>query len=220
MKFHPILFSTEMVKAILEGRKTMTRRVVKPQPDPESDGIDYMPCAPSLEWEQYYNEIWKPWKWDTAEGESISSFCPYGEVGDVLWVRESFTQRNGSVGFSKYVYKAGTIDKKIKFKPSIHMPKAACRIFLEIISIRVERLQEINHHAAIFEGVEYRHIKDQGLGYKVYGCGTNDQQTASPVFSFKTLWQTINGEESWQSNPWVWVIGFRRINKPSTFLTK
>lgn len=114
MKHIPILFSTPMVQAILDGRKIMTRRIVKPQPDPEGDGIDYMPLAPSLYWEEYYNEEWKPFHWETSEGESIASFCPYGQPGDVLYVRETHFR------YGKWV-KNGTTKtgkQKWKFKPA------------------------------------------------------------------------------------------------------
>lgn len=201
MKFHPILFSTEMVKAILEGRKTQTRRVIKSKSllaclnNPAEKGFD-----------------------------GIESLCTYGKVGDVLWLRESFRydviqDRNG-VFNDVYCYKTDFPDehpKILSWKPSIHMPKTACRIFLQIKSIRVERLQDISEKDAIAEGVQFRKVIDQGLGYKVYGV-TFDQQTSSPAFSFQTLWKYINGFDSWDANPFVWVIEFQRIERPNNFL--
>lgn len=242
MKHIPILFSTPMVQAILDGRKTMTRRIVKPQPDPESDGIEYIPVAPSLDWEQHYNEIWKPFHWETSEGESISSFCPYGQPGDVLWVRESFISGcEMEDGYFKHDEHGNTITKtwykadgdlnqwytgdsdfpveNIPWKPSIHMPKSACRIFLEVASVRVERLQDISIDDAVKEGIEpithppYNDVKKWGWRFKDY-IGNS---VCLPVASFQTLWQSINGPASWDANPWVWVVEFKRIDKPENF---
>ena len=95
------------------------------------------------------------------------------------------------------------------------MPKSACRIFLKVKSVRVERLQDISREDAIAEGIEYKRFENQGLGYKVYGCGTESQMTAHPTVSFQSLWQSINGEQSWNDNPWVWVIEFERYTPTS-----
>jgi hypothetical protein len=214
-KFHPILFSTPMVQAILEGRKIMTRRIVKPQPN--ENGVDYMKNAP-LGWESYYKEIWKPWKWETEEGESISK-QPY-TIGQILWVRETWVDNKGELPTDLgFVYKAelGTKELQyskelgVKWKPSIFMPKAACRIFLEITNVKVERLQDISEEDAKAEGVELL----PNNRYKYYLSNYFDCVTA--VYSFKTLWQKINGRESWESNPFVWVVSFKKITKPQNF---
>lgn len=161
----PILFSTDMVQAILDGRKTMTRLAIKPQPDQEGS-VSFM-ANPPLDWQGE----WYPWKWETSEGESISKHCPYGQPGDILWVRESWNmgtkkelapddqwmQRNDGIpkGEWVWVYRAGTVrnnhpehpewGKKL-WKPSIHMPKSACRIWLwsygDIEPITREELRE------------------------------------------------------------------------------
>ncbi|MDO8997221.1 MAG: hypothetical protein Q7U77_11390 [Sediminibacterium sp.] len=188
MKYIPILFSTAMVQAIIEGRKSMTRRVVKPQPS--ETGVSAF-----------------------NDGEHPQMKCPYGQVGDILWVRESFisgyecdegsfnTDEDGEyIPVLKYKADRESFDwydgnsdfpcEKIPWKPSIHMPKSACRIFLKITNVRVERLQDISEEDAIAEGIA----------------------------SFKSLWQSINGEKSWDDNPWVWVIEFERIEKPENFI--
>lgn len=204
----PILFSTEMVRAILEGRKTQTRRLVKPQPN--ENGVSYMKNAP-LDWESIYREQWTPWKWETEEGETMSKNCPYGEIGDFLWVRETYAIAGNTTKW--YIYKAdlsyGHIEEK--WKPSIFMPREACRIEVRITDIRVERLQSISEEDARREGVlnnlsvEY----NQWLNYEkgIY-------QLPSAVESFKSLWSEINGVKSWDENPFVWVIRFEVARSP------
>lgn len=190
----PILFSTLMVHAILEGRKTQTRRTVKyPAKDgehgwhPVNAGMEYRP------------------------GGSSRPSCPYGRRDHILWIRESWnTPVLFDGGEPEYVYKAdGDIQKYAsgKWKPSIHMPKAACRIFLQIKSVRVERLQDISEEEAIAEGIKF----DSDSGYYFVGDIIMEQ---SAVDAFKKLWIHINGEESWNSNPWVWVVEFKKISKP------
>lgn len=260
MKIIPILFSTEMVKAILEDRKTQTRRIMKPQPN--DNGASYMANAP-LDWEQVYKEEWKPWKFETDEGESFSKFCPYGEPGDVLWVREnwkiigwSFDDGDMLIEYADGVKewvpfhdpaedsqwiinkidlleKKGIIvcepdeddeksiykftDKKHPFYPSIHMPKEVCRLFLKVKNIRVERLHYITEEDAIAEGVEILERHKEFTLYKAYsGPAINGGFTQAKI-AFENLWSTIYGEESWNINPWVWVIEFERTEKPHNF---
>jgi len=205
MKEHPILFSGEMVKAILEGRKTQTRRIVKPQPD--ENGITFMKNSPVLDWDQIYKEEWKPFQYDTWEGESKSVFCPYGKAGDQLWVRETF----GKDFFGKIYYKADDlfvpVGAKAKWKPSIFMPRNASRIQLEIVNIRVERLDNISEEDAKAEGIEGIDGK-----YLDYSNTKSKQYCLSAFSSYEELWIKINGKESWEKNPWVWKIEFKRIN--------
>lgn len=199
MKQTPILFSTPMVQAILEGRKTMTRRVINPQPDDISDYGDRI--------------VWTP---DVIK-------CPYGEVGDRIWVRETFL----CYSKDKYEYKANfpkDTFSKAKWKPSIFMPKNACRIWLDVTNIRVERLQYISEADARAEGIDdftghlgiaptYRnymhHPKKSEAAQRAWEVCADDA-----IHSFKTLWQSINGKESWDANPWVWVVEFKKIEKP------
>ncbi len=208
MKQRPILFSTPMVQAILEGRKTMTRRAIKDQTEHVAqilmkDGIavTYVRGAGAQLWED-------------------SAFkCPYGRVGDVLWVRETF-QLSTPYGPEEYYYGYKTHDNPTikaserydyespyKWKPSIFMPKDAARIWLRITNVRVERVENISISDCIKEGIEKRHV-----GWKNYS-GSPDW-FSQPRDSFKSLWESINGEDSWKSNPWVWVVEFERIEKP------
>jgi hypothetical protein len=193
MKQTPILFSTEMVQAILEGRKTQTRRVVKKITLDKSMDL-------------------------------ILKQCPYGQPGDILWVRETF----GSGVSGKVYYKAdkGLVDQLvIHWKPSIHMPYEACRLFLRIKSVRMERLHDISYDDAIAEGIEVLTCPNADAGD--YNCYPRNYMTDNaksdgwPYFkdeeytkSFASLWQSINGTESWDANPWVWVVEFERIEKP------
>lgn len=215
MNTKPILFSTEMVQAILEGRKTQTRRtkglkVVNDNPD------SYLFNSFSID---NKNATFK-----RLEGMWQGVDVPY-KTGDVLWVRETFfrTKYHEHAPLfknkGKYVYKA--TDDFIgchKWKPSIHMPKEACRLFLKVTNVRVERLKEISENDAIAEGVDkkgelyydyYSEIPQVGRDfyYKI--------ETAK--ISFMGLWCKINGVDSWRSNPWVWVIEFERIEKPENF---
>lgn len=204
----PILFSTPMVKSILSGSKTQTRRVVKPQPEPpraiynEKDAIAIMGKK-----EEGTGQLLR-FNWATnisgreiTDGSIFTHRCPYGEVGHVLWVRETWAKKNDRI-----YYKADCVQspKYETWKPSIFMPKAACRIYLKITNVRVERLQDISEEDAIAEGAHpiIYHTKEvlEGL-----------QKERNYQEGFKSLWQSINGEESWNQNIWVWVIEFERI---------
>lgn len=191
-KFRPILFSTPMVQAILEGRKTQTRRIIK-------DNL-LQTCTDE------YNEL---------EFLIITSICPH-KVGDVLWARETFVQQG--LDSNNFVYKANHPEKDLSYrplggwKPSIFMPKEACRIFLKIKSIRVERLFKISEGDAIAEGVE---LYDTNL-YKDYLDERNSFSHAR--ISFDSLWVSINGIDSWNKNPFVWVYEFEKIEKPLDFI--
>lgn len=184
-KFHPILFSTPMVQAIREGRKTMTRRTAK--------GVKY-----------------------------TVNQCPYGKVGDVLWVRETSTQESitDEAPF-KTIYKADVGENypmgSNKWKPSIFMPKSACRIFLEITDIKIERLQDISEEDAKAEGVETKKGSWGTVHFIDYTSNVRGSGFDWAKQSFKTLWQKINGSESWEENPFVWVIKFKQIDKPENF---
>jgi hypothetical protein len=234
VKHRPILFSGDMVRAILEGRKTQTRRVIgleKVNENPaEFDYAGEMAANTRAQLEH------------TFAGESYNVFtkCPYGKPGDVLWVRESFRQYKYIDELGEFTdqtiteYKADNpedvcmvdgdgfqmwnkdgSEKYVPFKPSIHMPKAACRLFLKIKSVRVERLQDISEADAVAEGVEKNNPKSNPF-YKDYSRPeTNDFVYA--VNSFRTLWFKINGGASWDANPWVWVVEFERIDKPENF---
>lgn len=205
MNEHPILFSTPMVQAILDGRKTMTRRICKHQTWSYSELHDVN-----------VNAI-------TRKTDKTVS-CPYGEIGDVLWVREGYS----IAGFDNtqlcFCYKAdeGTMwsemgdnfPERIRFfksKPSIHMPKAAARIWLRVEEITVERLQDISKFDAIAEGIKHRLNPEDPTKAEFYHY-TKDKWGPSPKHSFQTLFQKINGEDSWDANPWVWVVKFKVLS--------
>lgn len=216
MKFTPILFSTEMVQAILAGRKTQTRRILKVK--------GCKPFIPDSSW-----DIESILEWN-------KNYHPYGQVGDVLWVRETFCEPILFDGNEKdFYYKADSPDsctiefKHIhgsKWRPGIHMPKYACRLFLKIKSIRVERVNEISKKDAVLEGIRY---DSQFKKYNCYLCGKpngfhigatnicNDGFYSNPIDSFASLWSSINSQTSWQIGIWVWVIEFERIEKPENF---
>lgn len=203
MKERPILFSGAMIRSILAGQKTQTRRVIKPS---------QTPCMSIEE-----NDAGKPWSWreDCNKGGDIWYPCPYGQPGDRLWVRESWRTDSTLDAKPPSSFKAWPIryvaDGKIikhgsffgntdgKTRPGIHMPRWASRILLEIVSVRVERLQSISEADAEAEGIDFlRHVQD-----------ADETLTARDLY--ECLWDSINGEGSWAANPWVWVVEFKRI---------
>ncbi len=195
MKELPVLMSTEMVRAILDGRKTMTRRVIKPKP--ENILTRY-----SLLGDHF-------WKDDNLNLDEIPwgnyKPCPYGQVGDRLWVRETFALDNrlSSLVWYKASHNCNgaCIGVTHKWKPSIFMPRWASRITLEVIGVRVERLQEITEEDAQREGVDWYSIEN-----KIEGIGRCQQ-------AFRKLWDSINAQRgySWKSNPFCWVISFKKL---------
>jgi hypothetical protein len=201
MKERPILFSAPMVRAILSGTKTMTRRIVKPQPRQEpitngsADGTYTMwpnddAC---LEWADV---IADPIYYAQA------GFCSYGAPGDRLWVRETWQESDRGVHF-----RADTDIMPGTWRPSIFMPRWASRITLEIADVRVERVQDISEEDAQAEGVQVT------PGHLSRPIGSKEQPTPySHRQAFAALWDTINGKRApWDSNPWVWVVSFCRI---------
>lgn len=204
MKERPVIFNGEMVRAILDGRKTQTRRALNWKRQP------YTEMA-----ERDDGSLW-PWAEDGERGGDIWFSCPFGEVGDRLWVRETFMDLTGTgieatTGkFEGFAYRADTpvgsygdeVRKEygLKWTPSLHMPRKACRILLEITAVRVERLNDISHDDAKAEGCCY------GRG------GGIPDFAVTPADHFPTLWASIYGEESWRANPWVWVIEFKQVS--------
>ena len=181
MKERPILFSAPMVRALLAGTKTQTRRIVK---------------ARDLEWMDVHQGLREP---DNAER------CPYGQPGgDRLYVRETWAAPHAYdhlpprlIPQDARIHYAATEDRGgLLWRPSIHMPRWASRITLEVTGVRVERLQDISEADAIAEGV-----------YTDPACPAYD--------AYAQLWDEINGLGSWEANPWVWVVGFHRINGAS-----
>lgn len=221
MRERPILFSGAMVRAILEGRKTMTRRVVKPVPS-DVWGHGVITNTRSTKFGKFCVHM---------RGEfcgDVHVECPYGTPGDRLWVRETFWHREvfhadylmdyrycateptapGSTDAADY----HTLEGYWRKIPSIFMPRDASRITLEVTGVRVERLLEISEQDAIAEGVErVRYaIEPHDAGFRDY---LGDVVLRSARHSFETLWVHINGRESWEANPWVWVVEFRKVEK-------
>ena len=184
MKERPILFSGAMVRAILEGRKTQTRRVMNPQPTPHfTADVDY----------------WTSGKHSGELGRSPNS-SPYGKPGDRLWVRETFMPMPHLN--AKAFYRASDpLVHGQPWKPSIFMPRALSRITLEVVGVRLERLQEVSREDAIAEGID---------------CdgGDDEHRNRNSVENYAVLWDSINGKRpgcAWANNPWVWVVEFKRI---------
>lgn len=279
MKARPILFSGPMVQALLADRKTQTRRIVKPQPQPNG-GKGLSPVEP-------YHTPQGKWTWvlaATGHGDGTSgSYCPYGQPGDLLWVRETFSIVRESTSYetggdycafewerefgdpqpylggnlrggikSAVYYPADGEDacpsemfpciglkgnvlreKEIRWQASIHMPRWASRLTLELTEVRVERLQDISEEDAIAEGCfftdygrrcyhhgnngyentalcpapdEY-HPRNPGWMWKESTSHQHCMNTARGAFG--NLWNTINGPDSWTANPWVWALSFR-----------
>ncbi len=193
MKELPIRFSGPMVKAILDGSKTQTRRVVKQ----DRDGL--LDCKPTPAWDAFWQCV----------------ACPYGKPGDRLWVRETFgiDDEDGTVLYFADPDTAQNAehariceDRYPRRRPSIHMPRWASRILLEITDVRVERVQDISEADAQAEGIEY---SERFEGYCI-GMAEH-YHSHDPRLSYASLWESINGPDSWAANPWVWVVEFRRI---------
>lgn len=216
---HPILFSTPMVQAILEGRKTMTRRMnnlklINQNPDHWHISETWI----SLDGNETIHKIFA----NSQNGEIKIIKNPFGNPGDKLWVREKFNINTVPTGYPYHYYADNDVftDKDSeRWKPSIHMPKSAARIWLEITDVRVMQLQYISKSDAKNEGVtpllmSSTQIIQYGQLYQNYlkPVGRfNDGVCA--ISSFYSLWCKINGEESFKSNPWVWVIEFKRIEQ-------
>ena len=234
MKERPILFSAPMVNAILDGRKTMTRRVMKLQPSmrPDLFNGDVAKEMAGSAWKGQTLAVWP----GESEFDYCDCHCPYGAPGDLLWVREAHATVNTAEGpalayrsdsairtwreFSETFgadYGVGPSmnydaypgeycmwwedllrgEPDHRWKPSIHMPRWASRITLEVTDVRVERLQEISRKDAISEGCPFEHPT---------GVAAN----TDPKRWYSKLWDEINGTGSWASSPWVWVVEFKQ----------
>ena len=225
MKERPMIFNAEMVRAILDGRKTQTRRMMKNQPVLNGNLYEVFGAA----WSKGMTSV------PAVPGHSLSTRCPFGEVGDRIWVRETFQgplipedelseflganpDKFESPAYCEYAADGGPRPEYVDaddntrhgWRPAIHMPRWASRITLEITGVRVERLNSISEQDALSEGIDAEKLYDSQDNYD---CIADHNFTGRPsaVGHFSYLWQSIYGEESWQSNPWVWVIEFKRI---------
>lgn len=249
MKERGMIFNGEMVRAILDGRKTQTRRIMKVQP---SDGFHPTHNGYDLDLNAHWytpgvvdkNGYLQPAKKDVfgVADENEGYTCPFGAVGDRIWVRETWgvvsheLDEDGRIqpwspdrpataihempfGNGYYtghaIYAAdgeftwgdddGYEDGRSCWKPSIHMPRAACRILLEVTGVRVERLNSISQEDAQAEGMEL-------TGWRpTYSDPDSGGEVWTPYDNFAQLWESIYGEESWKANPWVWVIEFKVV---------
>jgi hypothetical protein len=225
----PILFAGEMVRAILSGAKTQTRRIIKPQPEQKPNG--------GFRWGKIGGERIPNGPRFCSGGSAVSitdmigGYCPYGQPGDRLWVRETFALEHWDHEYGDtppirpgLPYKiegdedggeywliphyratdpdphltsldADEMDDRTRWVPSIHMPRWASRLSLELTAVRVERVQEISHKDALAEGVEYDVSKPDG----------------APLARFRKLWDEVNGKGAWDRNDWVWVLEFKRV---------
>ncbi|WP_137279272.1 hypothetical protein [Pseudomonas rhizoryzae] len=216
MKERPILFSGPMVRAILEGRKTVTRRAIKRRKRSADTNFSLV---------QQQDGSWLPYHtFDESlideQGSEHPIACPFGQVGDRLWVRETWAGV-GNVDPGYLTYRATypaclppnlenvPADLRAvgeRWRPSIHMPRAASRILLEITDVRVERLQDISGDQAEAEGV------DSALCRQFFETSPSRHECKEAVIhGFAGLWASINGAESWHANPWVWVVEFRKV---------
>lgn len=207
MTERPILFSAPMVRALLAGTKTQTRRVVKksecwPVSAVRATMLESRGTAMAVDAQRL------------TYGPEIK--CPYGQPGDRLWVRETFCKIIGqSGGWIETDYKAtythgdrlgDNYGVKKRWTPSIHMPRDASRVTIEITSVRVERLQDISFADAAAEGLHC--TSDRLDRWSANGSSWH----ATPQQAYRALWEQINGPGSWEANPWVWVVGFHRID--------
>lgn len=233
MKERPILFSAPMVRALLAGTKTQTRRVVEPQPPIGHAWSGW--CVSSTHRADEGKATWA-----AGTGPFLRDVhrvaCPYGQPGDRLWVRETFyaygswetrfDKRKGRDAWhfvdltlesgKSYRYAANMGDNGTRQRgkggevrwwkrPAIFMPRSASRLTLEVVSVRVERLQEISEADAIAEGISY---SPDFEGFHTEDC--RHFHCADPRKSYEKLWEHINGAGSWDGNPWVWVVEFKR----------
>lgn len=191
MKQTPIIFSTEMVEAVLEGRKTQTRRIVK------CNSPEFISIVIALETGSRNN--------DDLKKEMALAFCPYKQVGDVLWVKETFRLDGNRIRYKAFCQNP----KEYKWKSSLFMPKFAARIWLRITNIKIERLNNISYADARAEGIP---LPPAGASQEQI------DQAYDEIHEFGSLWESINGKDSWSENPWVWVIEFTPIPEPSNIV--
>lgn len=219
-----MIFNGEMVLAILDGRKTQTRRIVKPQPE--------LTKGSGFSWK---GAVFGAGSDDRETNRNFAHVkCPHGKPGDRIWVRETWQAINDSVDeyghveertyapsipkekntywhtvYQEHFGSESREDRGFPWRPAIHMPRWASRILLEITDVHVERLHSISDRDALAEGLfqlpaSGRYCLQPGMQY--FGMASHN---AKEVYSW--LWESIYGEESWQANPWVWVIKFKRI---------
>ena len=233
-RFKPILFSTPMVQAILDGRKSQTRRIVKPMRGMQSEWLS-MDLINKVKEGQIVKGGWQMFHPNGGEKSPLGWIKSNYQIGDILWVRETWQQECELIQIAggdwsnaylnatgNYVYKSDNIilpsetETFSKWKPSIFMPKEACRIFLKVTDVRVERLQDISEKDAKAEGIERDKNGFMPTPDKFWAFdGSALFNSAKDAFAH--LWKKINRENSWKENPWVWVYTFERVERPHDF---
>jgi len=225
----PIIFSAPMVRAILDGKKTQTRRIVKAGP-----------IAAGIGWSMWYDR-----KLDCQlnDRQFATMRCPHGTIGDRLWVRETWMEDPPDDGTWEYVqyagcpndsrlsdiperfrasqhviHKASWTGSELRWRSPIHMPRWASRLTLEITEARVQRLQDISEEDAKAEGCAVtcggcgNDVNDEEQAEAHWPCDGQDDADASARYGFRRAWNAINGKRApWESNPWVWAITFRMV---------
>lgn len=236
MKERPILFTGCMVRAILDGRKTVTRRAVKPWQLP---GLIASAVQGDPKWmaiaqrgPRYGFAVLGETEEECAQALATAGVCPIAQIGDRLWVRESWVAdaqvdqiapRDLSQG-EPILYPADGGTRQTgcsmispgRTRPSIHMPRWVSRIQLEVVSVRVERLQagegETDFESRyLAEGINRIHHGDGEYYYHAFNSEPEPENWWDPFYAWRELWTSINGEESWEANPWVWVVEFKRV---------
>lgn len=239
-KERPILFNSAMVRAILSGQKTVTRRPLKGNQIPslsKSDSPEHQWIAVVQDHPQWGFAAFGATEQECAAELAMYGGCPYGRAGDRLWVRETWYCDHDEVMRGPYlkpddldigearedgtlVYAADGLTpyeaEQPTWKPSIHMPRWACRILLEITDVRVERLQDISEEQAVDEGLSWEGEVNGKTFYthapKTYPPGSHQQFGVSgtdAISAFRNLWNTTGGD--WDANPWVWCVSFKRV---------
>lgn len=214
MKERPILFKGAMVRAILEDRKKQTRRIAK------IESLKIEPTSTILSLSCRFSKPHKKslsvftgttWTHRQAQEWLGRNYSPYGQPGDRLWVRETWNKFADPDGLAFAA--TDNAPELSQWKPSIHMPRSASRIDLEIVSVRVERLQDITEGDAAAEGVEYDSgwEEEPGFGWLDYLSVNDSYSMLTAKDSYRSLWESINGPGSWDANPYVWVVEFKRF---------
>lgn len=233
MKERPILFSGPMVRALLNDAKMQTRRVMNPQPVPHrlhSFGIGVDACIGPLGGLTFEGEA--PGTYRCLGGDTLWERCPFGVVGDRLWVRESaviappnfsddptegILDVQGKRRLVQYIATDPDMDAardfKLKVTPSIFMPRWASRIMLELTDVRAERVQSISENDAIAEGIQRGDGTPYFVGFDLHKIKGTRKVYGTARDAYRSLWDSLNAKRgySWDANPWVWALTFRRV---------
>lgn len=215
----PIIFSGEMVKAILDSRKTQTRRIAKARGADRVLYVEGAPLYPARNGDTGYTGwVAEVDKLGGRNGLHLPITCPYGAAGGKLWVRETWSPYGENAAWYRADFNGRLTQPGLKgggghftgWKPSIHMPRWASRITLEITKVRVERLQDISEEDAKAEGVEpvgYLAV-NPFLTRALHALMSREKNTHRT--EYRLLWDSLHGKGAWEKNPWVWILEFKR----------